>query len=132
MLKWAALTFGTFALGSETSSILEAAAKGQSLTDRGVWIGLLGLMMIFVIWFARIQFNKEAKLTEQLQKSYEDSTERIEKLTQECTLAAKENIIAMHQLRSTLESMREDLQKMDSHQQQAALLAQERDKRRHE
>ncbi len=90
MIRWKLFIAATFFLGSETSSLIDTAIKGQSLTDRGVSIGLIMLLSTLFVWFAKVQFSKEEKLTNQLSQLLKESTEahkantaRLEVLTEE-------------------------------------------------
>jgi hypothetical protein len=92
MLRWSLFSTMTFLLGSEVNTMIDAAVKGESLTDRGVWIGLVVLLVCLTVWFAKVQFNKEAKLTELLAK-----------LTEKSTSATQENTLALQALKMSLD-----------------------------
>jgi hypothetical protein len=119
VFRWDLLFAIFFVAVSETDAILDAALKGQNLTDRGVWVGLLIIGVFLMIWFARMQFAKEKAMTDKLAK-----------LTEECTKATLDNTLAMQSLKMSLDVMTEDIRRIDEHQQQAAKAAEEREKHR--
>jgi len=130
MLKWLLLSSAAFFIGSDTGSLIDAAVKGQNLTDRGVWIGLLIVFVVLLVWFAKMQFAKEEKMTEKLAKLNEESTKVIKEMSEKASESINANTLAMQALRNTIEIMSNNIRAIDEHQQSAAKAADERDRRR--
>jgi hypothetical protein len=95
-----------FLAGSETDALLDAAIKGQSLTDRGVWIALLALLVLLLIWFAKAQVRKETQLTEKLAKVSQESTEAIQ-----------EHTLAVQALKMSLDVLTDEIRQIDRRQE---------------
>jgi len=117
-------------MGSEITSLLDGAVKGQSLTYQGVTVGLIILLVSLLVWFAKIQFRKEERLTDRLVEMSEESVKILKEKTEQAAKVIQENTLAMQALKMSLDVMTQDVRRIDHHQQEAARLAQERDKRR--
>jgi hypothetical protein len=91
----------TFLGGIDASGIVEAGHKGESLTDRGIWISLLTLLISLLIWYARIQASKEVKLTD-----------RLVELTKDYNEAIKGNSLSLQAFKTTLEQIDRDVRQL--------------------
>jgi type VI protein secretion system component VasK len=94
-------------LASETNDLLDAATRGQSLTDRGVWIGLLILLIGLLVWFAKVQLGKEAKLTD-----------RLARLSEEANQVIRENTRVGEALRADMDAACEELKEIKREMQE--------------
>jgi hypothetical protein len=94
-------------LASEANDLLDAATRGQNLTDRGVWIGLLILLIGLLVWFAKVQLGKEARLTD-----------RLAKLSEEANKVIMENTRVGEALRADMDAACEELKEIKREMQE--------------
>jgi hypothetical protein len=86
---------------------MDAATRGQNLADRGVWMVLLGLLISLLVWFAKVQLGKEAKLTD-----------RLAKLSEEANRVIMENTRVGEALKADLEAACDDLKEIKREMQE--------------
>ncbi len=130
MLRWTIPSGVGFVLGEQINSLLQAARDGQSLTYQGISIGLIILLATLVVWFARIQFTKEERLSDKLVKLGDETAKLYEKLTEHTANTIRDNTQAMQSLKHAVDTLVVDIRRIDEHQQDAAKEAAERDRRR--
>src|SRR6266478_966042 len=130
MFKWTIPSGAGFVLGEQINSLLQAAKDGQSLTYQGVSIGLIILLATLIVWFARIQFVKEERLSDRLVKLGDETSKLYEKLTEHTANTIRDNTQAMQSLKHAVDTLTSDIRRIDEHQQDAAKEAAERDRRR--
>ncbi len=130
MLKWNLISVTFLLFGSETNTLLDEAMKAQSLTDRGVWIGLVITGLVLLIMYSKLQFKKEETLIDRTLKASEECAKRLERVTEEMNKVVKENTAEAREVRISLEGLRENIRDIDSHQQKAADAAEERHRKK--
>ena len=75
------MSLASLMLASETNDLLDAATKGQNLTDRGLLLVFVGLLVVLLVSFAKVQLGKETRLIEQQAKLSQDANQVIQQNT---------------------------------------------------
>ena len=104
-------------LGDEITGLLNAATRGESLTYQGIMIGLIVASYGGIVWFARIQFKKEEKLTDKLIEITSDQTKILEEKAKETALVISSNTLELKSLNMRLDRLMDDIARIDQHQQ---------------